>query len=317
MITSPPKLYLDTNHIINISKIQGGLPLGTSEMYRDNYVFIDRCIREAKCALIFNPCAPLEWVDGKATEETALELAEVFTEAESLYLAESDTCIYTSEVLEECKRIDPSASFPKLPTLHYWQKDGHFTPALMTIKQHVPDYVHDSTAKSSFPDQCPVVSIADFVTSALRWKEHAEKRIRGHNEPLSRDIALAGDQFKCFSKEQIVRWMKGFLQIDKILRIANPKAAPDDLLSAIDVSRCPATYLYISIWENLVRRKCQPQENDCDDFFYLPVIPYSDISLIETRLAGLILQVDKKMKTRVFCKPPDVVSALRRSLNTE
>ncbi|GAI71479.1 unnamed protein product, partial [marine sediment metagenome] len=64
----------------------------------------------------------------------------------------------------------------------------------------------------------------------------------------------------------------------------------DDLLDAIDISRCPAT-----------------EKNDCDDFIYLPIIPYADISLIETWLS---LQAEEKMKTRVFRKPRDAANAL-------
>ena len=137
MIILPPKLYLDTNHLINISIIHKGLSLGSSEKYRKNYIFINRCIQEAKCALVFNFHAPLEWVKGRATEESALQLAAIFDKAECLYQAESDTYIYASEVLEECKRVDPSVSFPELPILHYLQKGGQYTPAETPIKINV------------------------------------------------------------------------------------------------------------------------------------------------------------------------------------
>ena len=92
----------------------------------------------------------------------------------------------------------------------------------------------------------------------------------------------------------------------------SPKANIDGLLGAIDISRCPATHLNLRIRENLIRKKCQPDDNDCDDFIYLPVIPYADISLIEKRLSGWILQVEEKMRTRVFCKPPDAADALMK-----
>lgn len=312
MIISPPKLYLDTNHLVNISKIHRGLSLGSSEKYRENYIFINKCIQEATCALVFNFHAPLEWVEGKATEESALHLASIFDKAECLYQSESDTFIYASEVLGECKRVDHSVSFPELPILHYLQKGGQYTPAATIIAQHVPDYDFGSTDKSSVP----VVSISTHVTETLRWKkknpEVYEERIKGYNETLLQDNTRAGDCFDGFSKKDIIGWLKRFVQIDKILRVANPKADVDNLLNSIDISRCPATHLNLRIRENLIRKKCQPDENDCDDFIYLPVIPYADISLIEKRLSGWILQAEKKMKTRVFCKPPDAASALKK-----
>jgi hypothetical protein len=314
MIISPPKLYLDTNHLVNISKIHRGLSLDSSEIYRKDYIFIDNCIQDGRCALVFNFHAPLEWVEGRATEESALQLASIFDKAECLYGLETDTFIYASEVLEECKRVDSSVSFPELPILHYLQKGSQYTPAQTIIAQHVPDYDFGSTDKSSFPDHVPVVSIRTHATETLHWKEKNpevyEERIKGYSETLLQDIKLARDDFVSFSQEQIVGWLKRFLQIDKILRVASPKANIDGLLGAIDISRCPATHLNLRIRESLIQNKWEPKENDCDDFIYLPVIPYAYISLIETWLSKRILQAEEKMKTRVFCKPPDAADAL-------
>ena len=134
-------------------------------MYRKDYIFINNCIQDGRCALIFNFSAPLEWVERKATEESALHLARIFDKAECLYQAESDTFIYASEVLGECKRVDPSVSFPELPVLCYLQKGSQYTPAQTVIAQHVPDYDFGSTDKSSFPDHVPVVQ---SVTMSLK-----------------------------------------------------------------------------------------------------------------------------------------------------
>ncbi len=321
MIILPPKLYLDTNHIVQVSKIHRGLPLGSSEMYRDDYIYINKCIQEAATALIFNFHAPLEWVEGKATEKSALQLASIFDKAECIYQLESDTFIYLSEVLEECKRLDASVVFPKLPILHYLQKGSQYTPAHSTISKLVSDYNFGSIDKSTFPDHVPVVSISEHVIETLRWKEKNpevfEERIKGHNETLTQDVEFAGDDFVGFSQEQIIDWMKRFLQIHKILRVASPKANIDALLGRIDITNCPATYLYIRIRENLIRRRYRPEENDCDDFIYLPAIPYADFSLIEKRFAGWILQAEGELKASVFCRPIDAANAVVEYLKIE
>lgn len=319
IILPPTKLYLDTNHVINISRIRENLSLDDSEMYRDDYIFINRCIREAKCALVFNFHAPLDWVDGEATEKTVKQLASIFDNAECLYLAESDTFIYASEVLKECKRVDSSVSFPELPILQYFQRGSQYTSAQAIIARNVPDYHFGSTDKSSFPDHVPVESISTHATETLRWRKKNpdvyEERINGHNEAQLQDNTEARDHFDGFLKKDIIGWLKGFVQIDKILRVACPNADIDDLLDNIDISRCPATHLYLMVRKYLVQVKWQPEKNDCDDFIYLPIIPYADISLIETWLSKRILQAEEKMKTKVFCKPPDAANALRESLN--
>jgi len=321
MIALPPKLYLDTNHLINIARIRGGDSLGSSEKYRHDYIFIYKCIRDAACAIVFNFFSPLEWIEGEATEESALQLASIFDTAECIYQLEADVFIYLSEVLDECRRLNSKITLPLFSPWMYLQKDSQYTPAHTVIAKHIPDYHFGSPSGKTpvFPDHVPVLPIAEHVREVVQWqKQHLEvvqERINGHNETLLQDAEFAGDDFSHFTREQVVGWMKRFLQIDKVLKAISPDTDIDTLLPRVNLENCPATRLYMSIRENLVRRKYRPQRNDCDDFIYLPAVPYADFSLIERTLAGWILQTDSRWQQQVFHRPTDLADALARHLN--
>lgn len=105
VIQRPPKIYLDTNHLINIAKIRKGEKLqeGQSE---GEYNCLDGLIR-SYCGLIFNLAALLEWVEGGATVESAREITAVVDSANLKYLFEADYLVYTREVLDKCHEQNP------------------------------------------------------------------------------------------------------------------------------------------------------------------------------------------------------------------
>ncbi len=321
MIASPPKLYLDTNHLVNIARIQNNESLGSAEKYRENYVFIKRCMREGLCTIIFNFYAPLEWGEGKATEETVTQIADIFDQSKCIYQLEEDTNIYISEIMKHSKNLYPLICFPDIPIMHYLKKGGSYTPAITIIAKNVSDYNFGQVDGNRFPDDVPVVTIREHVIKSLQWREEnpmlLQERISGFKAAFEQTKKQVGKNFTRLTKPEIIDWMKRFLQIDKVLRAAKLKTDVEGLLDCIDIAKCPAVNLYVKIRESLIKNKYGPEDNDCDDFAYLPVIPYADISLIEKRLMGQILKANKQFKTTVFCKPSDAENTIRKILNLD
>lgn len=257
MITVPPKLYLDTCHLVNITRIREGSSLGSSEKYRKDYVYITKCIRDGMCTLVFNPYAPLEWVEGKATEESALQIAKIFDQAKCIYQSEADTHIYASELLMQCKKIDPVISFPDLHVMHYLERSGSYTPVHTIIAQNVPDYDFGQKDRSKFPDKVPVVSISEHVIESFRLAERNPKLYQRRGSDFKYAFEQTKEQaekdFTHLPKHAIIDWMKRFLQIDKILKAAKCKTVVEELLNRVDITKCTAVNLYVKIWENLIR----------------------------------------------------------------
>jgi len=86
-ILLPPKIYLDTNHLVEIVRAR-------KSRSRSVYSVIHSHLRTGNLGIIFNTAAPLEWVDGNATLDSAKELAAVLDTAPLQYEIEQDSFVF-------------------------------------------------------------------------------------------------------------------------------------------------------------------------------------------------------------------------------
>lgn len=317
VIQRPPEIYLDTNHLINIAKLRKGQRL-QSQKTEENYRCIDEYI---KCcgALIFNPYAALEWVERNATIESASEIASVVDSAKLKYMLDADYLVYTHEVLDQCCKQDRKLKVPHLPqVLQNISDNSMFLSSLGILTTQVPDYLEESQGEKfqrngHIPVEIPIVSVREWVTETFGWKEKNpeiyQERIDGFRTSLSEDIARKDEYFH--DHERYRRdWIKRLLKVDRILRAFNPGLDVDDILGKIDIENCPAITLYWTVREKRMRSSLPPNDNDVDDYGYIPVIPYSDIVLIERQLCGFMHQTDKSLESKVFSRVGGALNAL-------
>mgnify|MGYP001614122725 CR=1 FL=1 len=318
VIQRPPKIYLDTNHLINVADVRKGkkLPPGQSE---DCYRSLDDCIR-SYCGLIFNPYAALEWVEGNASIRRAREIAAVVDSAQVKYLIDADYLVYTTEIIELCRNIDTGLRAPDLPpVLQNISDNSDFRSALGILVHNIPNYIEKQKLeqlqrKGELPITVPIFSAGEWTEDTFRWKQSNEEiyqeRRKGFGDSLSKDIESKEEYFNN-SKRYRIDWLKRFLKIDMILRASNPGIDIDDILGKIDVSQCPAVNLCWAVREKRMKSAHPPQDSDVDDYGYIPVIPYADIVLVERQLCGFILQADKSFESKVFSRVSDALNALQ------
>jgi hypothetical protein len=320
VIQRPPKIYLDTNHLINIAKVRKGQQHQPSQS-EDDYRRMDECIK-SYCGLIFNPYAALEWVEGNATEESASEIAAVVDLAQVKYMIEADYLgVYTQEVLAQCQKQKSDIRVPNLPpVLQNISDNSTFQSTLGILVRDVPDYLEKDKLeqiqkKGELPITVPALSAGEWTKETFRWKQTNKKiyqeRVAGFKDSMSEDIAR---QDEYFSDPEQYRgdWIKRLLKIDKILKAFNPGIDVDMILEGIDIENCPAITLYWKVREKRMRSELPPNDNDVDDYAYIPVIPYADVVLIEKQLRAFVLQADKSLNTKVFTKVSDAINALEK-----
>lgn len=311
-IARPPRIYLDTNHLIDIANVRKGEkpPTGQSE---DDYRRIDDCIK-SYCGLIFGHAATLEWVEGKATKESASDIAAVVDSARLKFLFEADYLIYTREILEQC----PDVQLPSLPIFQKLSDNCTFNSARGILANRVPDYLEEDQIgqlekEEGIPIEVQIVSVRRWVEDTFKWKKHNletyRKRVPDFSSGLSHDIELKNEYFNDRRRYQR-DWIKRFLKIDRILRTFNPAIDVDSVFDNIDIRECPAVDLYWTVREKRMRSGIPPNDNDVDDYMYIPVIPYADIVLIEKQLRGFVLQADRSLESKVFSNVGDTLRAL-------
>jgi len=318
LIQRPPKIYLDTNHLIYIATVRSGqrLPNGLSaEVYKklDEYI-------KSYCGLIFNPIATMDWIDGKATLQSASDIASVIDSALFKYtMPETVELIYVHEILDECRKQNPNIKVPELPPILQSISDNStITSALLILANQVPDYLERNKMEQLQHVENNQTKVRVF--SVRQWVEGILQRKISYPE----DYQNRKDDFKIRFKYDIQHkdeylsdrlryrkdWMKQFLKIDSILKAFNPIIDVDDVLEKINVTKCPAVTLLWNVHEKIMKCSKPPKDNDLDDYMFIPVIPYADIALIEKRFKGFIIQADNSLKSKVFSKASKALNAL-------
>jgi hypothetical protein len=321
LITTPPRIFLDTNHLINVACLRNGLPLPPGQS-QEAYSFIGQCIQQ-HYGMIFCQTAPLDWVDGNATERSVRQIAQVIDSAHLKYLLEPDYMVYLAEVLSECHRLHPELSVPDLKVLHVMVDSDTHEPAELKIARLVPDYYSEEQQRRWAPliasgtREIPFGSVQDHVMDALSWRQRNSERyhgrVDGFMESLMEDIEGRAEYF-ADSRRFHIGWLKGFLKVDKVIAACNRTLGEDEIgeiLANLDFARCPSVQLYIKAREQRIRVGHPPADNDVDDWAILPAVTFADVALTDRAFRSFLLRADGGLASKVFHNAAAAVSALQ------
>lgn len=318
LIFEPPKIYIDTGHLINIANLRHGKRLPPKQSVK-TYEFIDDCIMNRHFGIIYYPAAAMEWISGGATSESAAEIAAVIDSAKLKYqLLETDTAVYQSEVLQECHRRNPDIEILNLPILQQLIPGESVTLAIGILANAVPGYIEEKYLPpyvenfDSHPTAKAFVSVQFEVAHAFGYTKRNpgfyEEGIRGYKESLEIDI----DLYRRGYKPDKVAWMKRFLHMDKILAAQNLGMDLDAILELVDLERCPATSLYFKARVKRVRAGHAATDNEVEDWLFLPVVPYADLVLTDRGFRHFIHQADSRLRSTVISNPEEAKTILQR-----
>ncbi|NQT12412.1 MAG: hypothetical protein HQ582_06680 [Planctomycetes bacterium] len=305
----PPKVYLDTNHLIEITRAR-------KSVSRSAYSLIDNYLQEGLFSIIFNPAAALEWVDEKATMESAKEIAEVVDCARVQYEIEKDSFVFLHEIQRELRRIEPGIRLPDFDVLHLRDFSKAARRALPVLKKSVPGFFEPGEvvgADVELPQEIRFGSAGEHVERAyLNKTERPEvfrERVDGGRAAYVADVeALAKRSGRSFARSEIVAWMKRFVRVERVVAAFNPDVPVDELLSRVDLANCPAVNLFLKAHTERVRAGHKFDKNDVDDWMIVHIVPFADMVLTERRLSHFIRQADRRLEGRVT---HDAESAIR------
>lgn len=311
-ILLPPKIYLDTNHLIGITKARNSTSTSA-------YSFIDSHLRQGTLGIIFSPAAPLDWVDGKATVESAKEIAEVLDSARLQYEIEMDSFVFLYEILAELRRIDPSMRLPEFDVLLLRDLNKAVPRALPILKNMVPGFFEPGELlepEFEYPNEIAFSMAAEHVERAYVCKTDRpavyQERVDGHKAAYLHDVdALSGRKGKRLTSRDCLDWMKRFVRVDRVVTALNPPVPVDELLAKVDLSRCPAVSLFLNAHLARVKAVQAVRDNDVDDWMIVHIVPFADVVLTERNLAHFIRQADPSLANKVTHDPEKAIEMLR------
>lgn len=312
-VLPPPKMYLDTNHLIGIAKAR-------TSVSHSAYSFIDDLLRKRHFGIIFNPAAPLEWVDGNATIESAQEIAAVIDSAPLQYEFEKDSFVFLHEIQVELRRIQPGIRLPEFEVLLLRDVKKATARALPILRNDVPGFfgegelLHDD---AEWPNEVGFSTAAEHVECAFRLKNERpavyRERVEGHKAAYEHDLKsfAAARHGARLPRPDVLGWMKRFVRVDRVVAALNPRIAVDELLGRVDLTRCPAVNLSWKTHMKRIRAGQSVDDNDTDDWMFVPVVPYADLVLTERNLAHYIRQADAGLGAKVTHDPQKAIEILK------
>jgi hypothetical protein len=311
-ILLPPKIYLDTNHLIGITKARQSVS-ATAHSRIDGY------LRNGCVGIIFSPAAPFDWVDGKATIESAKEIAHVVDSARLQYEIEQDSFVFLHEILMELRRLKPDIRLPDFDVLFLRDITKAARRALPVLKNTVPGFFEKGDLLHpdfELPNEIPFSTVAEHVERAYLCKTERpavyQERVDGHKAAYQHDLeALAGRHKKSLTSADDLGWMKRFVRADRVVAALNPDLPVDELLLQVDVTKCPAVNLFLKAHLARVRAQGAVYDNDVDDWMIVHIVPYADVVLTERKLAHFIRQADSSLGERVTHDPKKALNMLR------
>lgn len=329
----PARLFLDTNHLINIERLRSGAQRTRTSKYDDAYLKLNARLSTGAVAFMFHLHAPLEWIDGKATEQSARDIAQVVDSFPLQYQCDLDQFIWIREVLDECKRMTPALQVPDFPVLRFRNNRGLRPNIFVILNRCVPGFFADAAfpeightaqfiAQIETSHECvPFESAGECVERALnlksKWPDTYRERVAGYRAAFEVDRR----EFECRRSQSITEddkanWLRNYLRVDRILSALNPGIEIDSLLDEVDISRCPATDLFLRMRERRLRdRQCGVKDSDVGDWSYVPILTYADVALIERNLRHFVRQANEQLATRVTADPSEAAAMIENLLN--
>ncbi len=311
-ILLPPKIYLDTNHLIKITEARKSVSPNAA------YSFIDERLRRGHFGIIFSPAATLDWVPGDATIESATEIAKVVDSAQLQYEIEPDSIVFLHEILAELRRIKPDIRLPDFDVFLLRDFSKAAPRARPVLKNTVPGFFEPLLEPDAErPNEIPFRTAADHVEDAFYCKterpEVYRERVEGYRAATSHDVdCLARRPRNVFTSAEDLDWMKRFVRVDRVIAALNPGVPVDELLSQVDLERCPAVNLYLNAQLARVRVANQKvRDSDVQDWMTVHIVPYADVFLTERSLAHYIRQADTSVGKKVASKPEEAIEILR------
>lgn len=317
MVAKPPRLFLDTSHLINISNLRLGKFLRRPQS-ADAYQRISDYITNYHFGLVFDPFSALEWVDKNATLETAIEIANVIDSAKLRYEFAGDTFAYQAEIIAELRRIDSSlqlpdfdviwpceaGTYPRLPIVELFK----FNPELFGVEKENADGMPP-------PEKWKSISARVHVENAWKFKHRNptafRERVEGHRDAYLRDATeFKQRKTKIITNAELRDWMKRFLKMESIIKSHNANAKVDELLDAIKLDHCPAIFLYANAHVKRILASNVPKDSDVGDWSTVPIVPHCDLFLTEKNLGGFLHQADRSLSRRVVSAPAEAVAIL-------
>lgn len=290
----PRRLFLDTNHLVNMAHLREGRALrgGQDERRVAAYRTLDEWIMTGKCIPLFYEPMSYEWIR-QGSADGAYRIAAVLDSAVAILRVLPDPLIFVVEALNEAQRIEPRLGFPCFDVVRALAIDGDL---VQWFNEYWPHEDEKAIVHGRLGARGEHLSVVAFVGALARLVRTGndlwQVALDGERHALDLTRQTQKEHGSSGALPEVVRrhWLKSALSLDKVIRRLAPGLDADDLLGRIDLGACPALQLKLDAYWNYAKATEKPKSGDLIDISMFAALPYVDVALIENRMHEFVLQ---------------------------
>lgn len=312
LLLVPCRVYLDTNHVINLTRIRAGRTSSIAPPALASYQRLLRWIKDGWVSLVYNRCLALEWVEAAAIRRNGqmelMEIAKLFDEAHQtngVWEVDIDRVSYVVEVLTALGLDERLSLGPSM-----WQRGSAWSNA-WKLAQYFDEW---KAASGALPPTTSIPSFRDELSglfqSVVKGRVSTHERIDGwrHAHAESRMVA---QRYRVIDHRFFHEFVKSQLQVSVAIAPLLGSVDPRGLLSEIEPTDCPALWLYLRALWFYAREKEVAQDNDADDWTHVHGAILADLCLLEKGVTGYVRKADPAQSKRVFHRVEELETVIQ------
>ncbi|HRW54745.1 MAG TPA: hypothetical protein P5081_17895 [Phycisphaerae bacterium] len=310
MIACSTRVFFDTNHLINMTKVRGGggLPSYTKEQI-GAYARIIELICEGEITPLTSFIQPYEWFSLE-TSQGAYQIASLLDSSVGKVEIGPMATVFNTEVLREIMRLDANLSWA-LPDIVYSFRD---TPPWVEAYVEISPLMKKQWRETGLIGFDPKSeSMKDRVSSIDKSIEQEGTIPQMVVQLYENAFYLSKDDDPSAFPRTPADWLRkliGSVPVSDVLAANSVNLSVDELVDAIELARCKSFGLWARFWGNYCRGKQRTNKNDHFDNLFFPAHVYADYSLTERQYRHFLSQTDTGMSATVFTDPMGLADAL-------
>lgn len=301
-------LFLDTNHLIDLSMVDDTTRWRDRPEVHDGYLRLRAAIREGKVEPVVCRTTVFEWSDNCTRNWTA-EITRVLDEAKRCWFTVPMQHCHTFEALDECRRHLTSLRWNGAPVRYMMREPSFAGSTLRGLRPDIPWPQDDDDGPEWY--WCGAAQMGATSHDSLPYGEKVDL-----NAHLPNAIA---DWRRCLDERWVAQdlargYVAGTLRLhDVVLPSRGMREGMIDLLLTCDWQQCPGLWAWVTTFEQYVRRHVpgsEPKPGDGMDLAHIHSVAYADYALLERGMRHLVTAGDQRRCSTAFSSVNQVLSAI-------
>lgn len=310
-LVTPVRVYVDTNHLINLTRIRCGKTRYIPSTRIAAYRRLNSWLVQGFVRLVYSRAIAIEWCEGVRSHPDGwsglADIARLFEDSHrvcGVWEVDFDRATYAAEALFALGLGETLDLSPLI-----WRRGDGWSNA-WKLRTYFDEW-SGADCETPSPEQFPTFREELFaLTQALeRGEIDAQERIDGWRE-AHRQTRETARQFRTIDARFLHAFLEHQLSLSEAIQRIDPECDGRERIRAIQPAQCPILWTYLRAVWMYAKEKEATKVNDADDWGQAHAAVLADATLTERALASYLTAANPSIRERVIFDPELFVESL-------